>query len=100
MYLISYDIENTPLRTRIANTLLRWGLHRIQYSVFLGSVNRRQMPTLWKELMEFEQHRHWSPADSIIALPIHRREVDHIRVLGQWPGRWEEITGETHTLIL
>ena len=36
MYLISYDIENNALRTRIGNRLLDDGLDRLQYSVYLG----------------------------------------------------------------
>lgn len=98
--MISYDIENTPLRTRIAKTLLRWGLHRVQYSVFLGTIEREKMPKLWQELNHFSNHRTWAAADSILLLPIHRGQVKAIKVLGSWPERWEEITGERHTLMI
>ena len=100
MYMISYDIENTPLRSRIAKTLQQWGLHRVQYSVFLGSVEREKMPTLWKVLSDFSRHRSWAAADSILLLPIHRGQIKAIKVLGSWPDRWEEITGEKHTLMI
>lgn len=100
MYMISYDIENTPLRTRIAKTLQHWGLHRVQYSVFLGSIEREKMPTLWKDLVKFSQHQSWSPVDSILIIPIHRGQVKSIKVLGSWPDRWKEITGEKNTLMV
>lgn len=98
--MISYDIENTPLRSRISKMLQRWGLHRVQYSVFLGSIDKEKMPNLWNKLNQFSNHKSWAAADSILLIPIHRGQVKSIKVLGSWPDRWEEITGEKHTLMV
>lgn len=100
MYVISYDIENTPLRTRIAKMLHHWGLHRVQYSVFLGTIEREKMPTLWNELAVLSTHKAWSAADSILLIPVHAGQVKAIKVLGSWPDRWDEITGEKNTLMV
>ena len=39
--MVMYDIENNKVRKRIADYLQAKGLQRIQYSVFLGQVDRR-----------------------------------------------------------
>ena len=44
--LVLYDIEENKLRTRVSNTCLDYGLERIQYSAFLGRLNRNQREEL------------------------------------------------------
>lgn len=58
------------------------------------------MPTLWKDLSAFSTHSTWAAADSILLIPIHAGQVKAIKVLGSWPDRWEEITGEKNTLMI
>ena len=100
MYLISYDIENDRLRLRLSKLLLRWGLHRMQYSVFLGPVDKQKFPNLLRELQQEASKKEWTSTDSILMIPVHQTQVKAIRIIGTWPERWEEITGEANTLIL
>lgn len=100
MILISYDIENDRIRTRIGHALIRWGLHRIQYSVFMGMVPKEKLVYLIDELERFKTQEAWSPVNSILILPVHGRMINDIRMIGSWPERWDEIQGERNTLIL
>lgn len=100
MILVCYDIENDNLRTKVARKLQHWGLHRVQYSVFMGFVEKRKIPTLWKDMEEFTQTKSWNTTDNIMLVPIHQSQTKNIRVHGNFPPRWEEIVGEIHTLML
>jgi CRISPR-associated protein Cas2 len=49
-YLIIYDITDDNLRTSVAETLKDYGLQRIQYSAFLGSLRRAELNSLTIDL--------------------------------------------------
>jgi len=100
MYLISYDIENDRLRGRISKLLLRWGLHRVQYSVFMGTIGKESLLKLKKELDIYQRNRDWAPSDSILIVPIHQSQMKNIQAIGEWPNRWEEIKGAVNTLMI
>jgi CRISPR-associated protein Cas2 len=38
-YLVIYDISHDGVRTKVADVCLDYGLERIQYSAFVGSLN-------------------------------------------------------------
>lgn len=44
--LVLYDVENDKIRTRVADICLNYGLERIQYSAFLGKINRNHRQEL------------------------------------------------------
>ena len=48
--LVIYDIVDDRLRTRIAETCKDYGLQRIQYSAFLGDLNRNRREELQQRL--------------------------------------------------
>ena len=100
MFLISYDIENDRLRLKVSKHLQRWGLHRVQYSVFMGNVEKQNFPKLRQELSGYAQRQEWTSTDSILIVPIHQGHLKSIEVFGSWPDRWEEITGEKNTLMI
>ena len=43
MHLISYDIQDDRLRMKLAKSLIRYGMYRIQYSVFMGNITDRPL---------------------------------------------------------
>ncbi len=100
MHLISYDIQQDALRVKIAKTLIQYGLHRIQYSVFMGEVKDTTLAKIERALQQFAQSNAWSPGDSVMMLPLHQYSEDLVQFIGNSPERWEEITGNLHTLIL
>ena len=48
--LVIYDIENDRLRLKISETCLDYGLNRIQYSAFLGVLNKNKREELFLRL--------------------------------------------------
>ena len=100
MHLISYDIQEDALRVKIAKTLIQYGLHRIQYSVFMGEVKDAALAKIEQALVGFAAGNQWSAQDSVMILPLHQYSEDYVQFFGVSPARWQEITGEMHTLIL
>lgn len=100
MHLISYDIQNDALRVKIAKTLIQFGLHRIQYSVFMGEINDTIVVKIEWTLRDFAQSAAWSAEDSVMILPLHQYSENLVQFIGNSPDRWAEITGNLHTLLL
>ena len=48
--LVIYDIEDDKIRLKISETCLDYGLVRIQYSAFLGTLNRNKREELFLRL--------------------------------------------------
>jgi CRISPR-associated protein Cas2 len=48
--LVIYDIENDKIRLKVSETCLDYGLTRIQYSAFLGTLNRNKREELFLRL--------------------------------------------------
>lgn len=100
MHLISYDIQEDALRVKIAKTLIQYGLHRIQYSVFMGEIKDSALAKIEQALKAHAAGKQWAPGDSVMVLPLHQYSEDYVQFFGVSPARWQEITGEMHTLIL
>lgn len=49
--LVLYDIENDRTRNRVADVCLNYGLERIQFSAFMGKINRNRRQQLALELL-------------------------------------------------
>ncbi len=49
-YLLIYDIPHDGVRTKIADACLDYGLERIQYSAFLGELNKTHQRELWLQI--------------------------------------------------
>jgi CRISPR-associated protein Cas2 len=49
---VLYDVEDDRIRARVSDTCLNYGLERIQYSAFLGKINRNRRQELSLRLQE------------------------------------------------
>jgi CRISPR-associated protein Cas2 len=49
---VLYDVENDRIRARVSDICLNYGLERIQYSAFLGKINRNRRQELSLRLQE------------------------------------------------
>jgi len=49
-YLVIYDITDDNLRALVAETLKDYGLQRVQYSAFIGSLRRDKLSSLIVDL--------------------------------------------------
>jgi CRISPR-associated endonuclease Cas2 len=71
--LVYYDIESDTIRTKVAKRLERYGLVRLQKSVFVGFGNN----TYWCKVLE--QLKKWDeklePTDSICMLAIGEKDL-------------------------
>ena len=50
IYLVFYDISTDKIRNKIARRLEAEGFERLQLSVFIGLMNPKTKPMLWKQL--------------------------------------------------
>jgi CRISPR-associated endonuclease Cas2 len=80
-YLISYDIENDRLRTRVAKKLCRHGCRRVQRSVFVaGFMERRDYQRLVSDLRVSE--RQFGSGDSLLVVGLEERTALDVLVFG------------------
>jgi CRISPR-associated protein Cas2 len=74
--LVIYDIENDKIRLRISETCLDYGLARIQYSAFLGILNRNKREELFLRLTSILEDN----AGKIMLQPICHKDVKDVLV--------------------
>jgi len=76
MILVIYDIKSDVVRFKVAEMLKDFGLERIQFSAFYGSICKAKLEELISEL-----ERKLS-ADDILHVFVLNGNVEKIRVLG------------------
>lgn len=92
---VMYDIKNDRTRTKIAKRCEQAGLSRVQYSVFLGSIEPNEKDTLQvqiEDLMNEDQ-------DSVYIFPMSKDELKATVLLGQAFDK-KMITDEVKALFL
>jgi CRISPR-associated protein Cas2 len=78
-YLLIYDISHDGARSKVADACLDYGLERIQYSAFVGELNRTHQRELWLQISRrIGQH----PA-SIHLYPLDEKSWSTRRVIEQ-----------------
>lgn len=99
MHLVSYDIQNDRLRLKAAKELIRHGLYRVQYSVFMGTASDSAISRLRKELEGIIMDPDWTEEDTFLILPLHQYTRDQLEIIGKLPRDWDLIQANLHTLI-
>ncbi|RLF40312.1 MAG: CRISPR-associated endonuclease Cas2 [Thermoplasmata archaeon] len=84
---VSYDISDDSLRNEVAELLLFYGLHRIQYSVFQGSIHIYDK----RELIERLKDLGLSSDDSIQIVDLCERCREDIIVIGRSVEEYEHM---------
>ncbi|EIM74528.1 CRISPR-associated protein Cas2 [Nitritalea halalkaliphila LW7] len=74
-----YDIQKNKTRTRAAKICLQSGLYRVQYSVFLGVMEKNEFDSLHLQLEELIDEE----KDSIYMFPMSKDELKQTVLLGQ-----------------
>ncbi len=97
LYLASYDIENDRLRQRIADQLLKMGLERVQYSVFIGPLSPDQKDKI--ECLVNKWFAGLTGCDFML-FPIDKYSIANAVHLGNHPPDWEYLAGEKLVLIV
>lgn len=91
LYLVTYDIQDNKLRTKVAKVLIKNGLERIQYSVFMGDLTDTyknfildKVKSLTKEAAEY----------SVLFIPLHKDMLFDITEISEHHLDWEYLKGE------
>lgn len=92
---VFYDIEKDKARTKVAKCCRQAGIYRVQYSVFLGDLNktkRKELTSQIEALMDKDK-------DKVYIFPMCKADFDECTLLGQAFDR-ELITDEIRALML
>ncbi len=76
---VLYDIQDDKARNRVAKACKQAGLYRVQYSVFLGTLNANQKDSLeliCEELIDPD-------LDRVYLFPMNKQELQETVLLGQ-----------------
>lgn len=76
---VLYDIKKDKVRNKIAKYCKQAGLYRVQYSVFLGTLEENDKDTLQLEI-ESEIDKE---TDSVYIFPMNKKELLQCALLGQ-----------------
>jgi CRISPR-associated protein Cas2 len=74
-----YDIKKDKPRTKVAKLCKLSGLYRVQYSVFLGTLNENEKDTLRLQIEELIDEKN----DSVYIFPMSKNELKQTALLGQ-----------------
>lgn len=76
---VMYDIENDKARSRIAKYCKQAGLYRVQYSVFLGTLNSNERDSLE---LQIEQQINIT-RDKVYIFPMGKKGLKACTLMGQ-----------------
>lgn len=76
---VVYDIEDDKVRSKVAKACKQAGLYRVQYSVFLGTIDSNQKDTLTLQIegmIDIDK-------DSVYIFPMSKNELQATALLGK-----------------
>lgn len=76
---VMYDIKEDKVRTRVAKHCKQAGLYRVQYSVFLGTLEKNEKDALELQIEDLIDEEE----DSVYIFPMSRKELQQTSLLGQ-----------------
>ena len=76
---IVYDITEDKVRNRVAKACKKYGLVRVQKSVFLGKLERNRFDELGEKCLNLINEEE----DSLYLFPFCQEDLKGIKVLGQ-----------------
>jgi len=76
---VLYDIKKDRSRTKVAKLCKQAGLYRVQFSVFLGTLDTHQKDTLRLQIETYIDEA----VDSVYIFPMNKTELQQTELLGQ-----------------
>jgi len=73
------DIKNDKTRTKVAKICKQSGLYRVQFSVFLGTIDRNMKDSLQLQIEDLIDEA----TDSVYIFPMSKNELQETVLLGQ-----------------
>ncbi len=92
---VMYDIEDDKVRSKVAKLCKQAGLYRVQFSVFLGTIENNQKDTLEIQIEELID----TDKDSVYIFPMSKSELKATVLLGKAFDK-KMITDEVRALFL
>lgn len=92
---VMYDIKDDKARTKIAKACQQSGLYRVQYSVFLGTIDADRKDELYLRIEELMDE----DVDSVYMFPMSKDELQDTELLGQAFDK-DMVTDEVKSLFL
>lgn len=74
-----YDIKNDKVRSQVAKFCKQAGLYRVQYSVFLGTLEINEKDTLEIQITDIVDET----KDSAYIFPMSKNELQQTSLIGQ-----------------
>jgi CRISPR-associated protein Cas2 len=76
---VMYDIKKDKARTKVAKICQQAGLYRVQYSVFLGTLDKNRFDSIQLQVTELIDEDN----DSVYIFPMSKNELQQTVLLGQ-----------------
>ncbi len=76
---VLYDIENDKARAKVAKWCKQAGLYRVQYSVFLGTIEKNERDSLELQIEAVINEK----KDKVYLFPMSKSELRQTTLLGQ-----------------
>ncbi len=74
-----YDIKKDSIRNKVAKLCKQSGIYRVQYSVFLGTMEENDKDVLRLQIEELINDK----TDSVYIFPMNKSELNKTVLLGQ-----------------
>jgi len=84
---VVYDVQDDGLRNKLANILLFYGLHRVQYSVFCGLISMEDKKNLLREIRSLNIGEN----DKIHVFDLCNKCVKKAIIIGKFDGGKEHL---------
>ncbi|MDD2651139.1 MAG: CRISPR-associated endonuclease Cas2 [Candidatus Cloacimonadales bacterium] len=92
---VLYDIKEDKTRNKVAKACLESGIYRVQYSVFLGDLNKTQVKELLLKIEDLCDEE----TDSVYVFPMCKEDFKSCVLFGQAFDK-DLITDEVRALFL
>ncbi len=76
---VLYDVKSDQSRTKVAKVCKQAGLYRVQFSVFLGTLDAHEKDTLKLRIGDLINEE----TDSVYIFPMSKNELQQTELLGQ-----------------
>lgn len=76
---VMYDIKKDKVRTKVSRICQQAGLYRVQYSVFLGTLEKNEFDSIQLQLADLIDEEN----DSVYIFPMSKDELQQTVLLGQ-----------------
>ena len=97
IYLLLYDISDDKIRTKVSKILVEEGYERIQFSVFIGNRDPKQVLGLWnriKLIMSKEEDA------KLYVFKLNENNFKNMDIIGKFDYDFDYILGEKKSLLI